>query len=387
VPRRNDFLLLSPSCFLKGLEEPCVYNTASDELYELNAQAFDFLRRCDGSRRLEELPHEADFLDYCLEEDILTLTPQAQRREFVLEPSPIPSLRYLELQITARCNLKCRHCYLGEAKRVDMSLETIVDILRQFEKMQGLRLLISGGEPMMHPDFWELNRLLPDFGLRSVLITNGTLISAEVTERLHVREVQVSLDGLRDAHDAVRGEGSFQKSLGAIRSLRERGVEVSVATMVHARNLGDFPAMDIMLRELGVREWNVDVPCPTGRLSQNQDLFLPYQGAAPFLKYGYGGGLYDSSAGYACGANLCAVLPDGRVAKCGFFSQQTVGHVGEGLRACWERIVPQRLEELECHCSFVEECRGGCRYRALMAGGIRVPDPVQCYAHGLVPGY
>jgi len=379
----NDFLVLSPACVLKRLEAPCVYNVVTDELYEANEEGFEFLALCDGSRGVADLRFEEEFVEWCLDEGILSLASGDARRTFKLEPAPAPSLRYLELQVTGRCNLKCRHCYLGKPGRDDLPLGTVLDVLDQFERMQGLRLLISGGEPLLHPDFWGLNEALPEFGFRSILLTNGTLIDSDTAERLAVHEVQVSLDGVGPSHDALRGPGTFARALAAVRSLLSLGKDVSVATMVHAGNIQDFPQLEALVSELGIREWNVDVPCAVGALAENTEFQVPYEEAAPLLEYGFGGGVHTASMGLACGAHLCAVLPSGKVAKCGFFASRPAGDIDEGLRTCWERVEHMALEELECDCEMIEDCRGGCRFRALLHKDLRAPDPVQCRLRGV----
>ena len=374
----TDYLCLTDGCFLKHLEELYVYNSSTDELYEVNQEAFEFLKLCDGSHRAGKLSFDKKFVTWCLKEGILTTAQKRRKRKFVVEAAPVPSLRYLELQITARCNLKCRHCYLGEPALIDLPQKTIVHVLEEFQKMQGLRLLLSGGEPLLHPDFWRINQVLPGFGFRSVLLTNGTLIDQAIAEKLNVPEVQVSLDGVGASHDSIRGRGSYAKSLSALRHLRRAGKQISVATMVHAKNLDDFPRLASLLRRMGIKEWNVDVPCVSGRLAEHKELQVDHQQAAPLLKYGFGGGLYSSSGDFACGAHLCTILPNGNVAKCGFFADEPVGHIDEGLRTCWERINHIRLEQLECQCDYLKECRGGCRYRASLSGSLYSRDPVQC---------
>lgn len=381
----NDYLELSPDCFLKSLEEPCVYNIETDDLYETNNEAFDFLKLCDGSRQISNLIFDKTFLDWCLKEKILVTSRQVVKRQFILQKAQTPSLRYLELQITARCNLRCRHCYLGPAKAQDLNLEQIMAIIQEFEQMQGLRLLISGGEPLLHPDFWSINDSLRGFGLRSILLSNGSLIDNIAAKRLKVHEVQISLDGIGDSHNYLRGKGSYDKAIKAIRELRSLGKDVSVATIVHAQNLGDFPKLKTLVEEMGIKEWNVDVPCCAGELCDNKEIQVPPSKAAPFLKYSFGGGLYNSSPGYACGTHLCTVTPDGKVAKCGFFSDKPVGYIKDGLRNCWGRMKHITLDELECHCQYIEECRGGCRFRASLENNIYAPDPIQCYLRGVYP--
>jgi radical SAM protein with 4Fe4S-binding SPASM domain len=378
VPYRNDYLALSPPYSLKNLEGYCVYNVATDDLYEISDTAFRFLCLCDGTRRLRDLHYEEEFLATCLSEGILVFHRSARKRNMVVADPPHPSLRYLELQITTRCNLQCKHCYLGSPVLSDLPLANIRQVIMEFAQLQGLRLILSGGEPMLHPDFWQLNEMLPDLSVRSILLSNGGLITGDTVQRLNVHEVQISLDGLEESHDYLRGDGSYQKAVGAIRTLQSLEKDVSVATMVTAKNLTEFPNLEEVITSLGVKEWNVDVPVIAGNLARHNDLQVPYWQSAPMLRYGFGGGLYASSARYTCGSHLCAVAPDGKVAKCAFFAAVPVGDITEGLRRCWERIHHIGIDELRCECDVREECRGGCRFRAQQAGDIYGPDPVQC---------
>jgi len=246
--------------------------------------------------------------------------------------------------------------------------------------MQGLRLLLSGGEPLLYPQFWRINDLLRNYDFRSVLLSNGTLITKNVAKRLQVHETQVSLDGMEEGHESLRGRGTFRKALTAIDDLHEAGIQVSVATMIHKDNLKEFDSLAGLLQSKGIKEWNVDVPCMEGRLKENESLCPSPAEAGPLLNFGFGGGMHASQESDCCGAHLCAIMPDGYVAKCGLFSQDPVGLIDEGLRVCWERIPRIRLKELTCNCSVLEECRGGCRYRAKLQEGILSPDLFQCYA-------
>ncbi len=161
-----------------------------------------------------------------------------------LKQAPEPSLRYLELQITDACNLRCRHCYIGDAGNNELSVGQVEKVLREFEEMQGLRVLITGGEPLVHSKFHEINEMLPDFFIRKVLFTNGVLLKKETLKALKVDEIQVSMDGLEPAHDRLRGNGTFKRSLEAMEHALDAGFDVSVSTMVHKYNLADFDNME-----------------------------------------------------------------------------------------------------------------------------------------------
>jgi radical SAM protein with 4Fe4S-binding SPASM domain len=248
--------------------------------------------------------------------------------------------------------------------------------------MQGLRLLITGGEPLLHREFSGMNRLLPDYAFRKVLFTNGTLVTDGLLDGLNVDELQVSVDGLEGAHDALRGKGTFGKAMECIRKALDKGFEVSVSTMVHGGNLGDFDELERTFKAIGIRDWTVDVPCREGNLRENPEFHLPPETAGRYLGYGFGDGLHGGGGGFACGLHLMAVMADGSSAKCAFYSDEPVGHVREGLSRCWQRVKHTRLEELQCDCDALEACRGGCRYRASLLGGPLEKDFYMCAFYG-----
>ena len=386
MPSENRCLILTPPSFLKHLEEPYLFSIETDELYELNLDAYQFLLRlCRGEN--PPVPEgDREFIQFCLDEGLITFSAAPAPKKVFLEPSPVPSLRYLEFQITDRCNLKCRHCYIGAGLHCDLPIENIQRVLQEFEEIHGLRLLLSGGEPLLHPQFWTLNEMLRDYSFRSVLLSNGVLISRDMARKLRVHEVQISLDGMKEGHESLRGEGTFEKCLSAIDHLQEENIRVSVATMIHRKNLGEFDSLAHLLESKHIEEWNIDVPCMEGRFKENPNLWVEPSEAGPLLNYGFGGGHHGSGENATCGAHLCAILPNGCVCKCGLFSQEPVGSIEEGLRTCWERIPRVAIKDLTCDCPELKMCKGGCRFRALQFGSLNHPDLFQCYARGVLKG-
>ena len=163
MPSASKFINLIPHAVLKHLEERYLYDTKKDELYELNESGYQFLLRICRGERPPVRDEDEEFIRFCLAENLITFSETPSQRKVVLNPSPVPSLRYIELQITNRCNLQCRHCYIGESPHQDLSRKQIQRVLDQFEEIQGLRLLLSGGEPLLHPYFWEINEILRDY--------------------------------------------------------------------------------------------------------------------------------------------------------------------------------------------------------------------------------
>jgi radical SAM protein with 4Fe4S-binding SPASM domain len=355
---------------LKWLELPSLYDIGADELYDLDEEGFVFLQECAGPDGGDPQKADAEFAEYCLSEGLLT-------RERIITARPplvrsrIPSLRYLELQITDKCNLKCRHCFVGAPQNRELTLQELRRVLDEFETMQGLRLLISGGEPLAHSRFREFNALLPDYAFRKILFSNGLLLTSEIIKSLSVDEVQLSIDGMEHGHDTLRGQGSFRKVMKALDMLSESGMTVSVATMAHTENIKEFEEMKALFFSRGIRDWTVDVPCPEGHLKENSRLCLPPEVGGPLLEYGFGGGLHGGGEGFGCGLHLAAVLAGGEICKCAFYSGSPAGNIADGLPAVWAHIGPVDLKALDCTalaCPVISECRGGCRYRAEVIG-------------------
>lgn len=375
---------LSQDAVLKWLETPSVYVIEKDELYELDDSSFELLKKCASSTGCNT--NDRVFINYCLSEGILKEEFSPLPRP-LLTKSPEPSLRYLELQITDKCNLKCKHCFLeknlSSQSFSELSVDQIKSILKQFEEMQGLRILITGGEPLVHSQFEKINECLTDFFIRKVLFTNGLLLNKKVLKCLNVNEIQISIDGLEHAHDSLRGKGTYRLAMESVKRAIDYGFEVSISTMIHSKNLGDFDKMDELFRSLGIKDWTVDVPCITGELKKHTNFHISPRTGGKYFKYGYGRGLHASTEGFGCGIHLMAVMADGKVAKCSFYGEHPVGNYKEGIKKCWKRIQPISLKDLKCNCDYLESCRGGCRFRADLLGDPLGKDLYKCGFYGI----
>jgi radical SAM protein with 4Fe4S-binding SPASM domain len=385
------FPLLAPGHILRELESPVVYNIVKDELYELDDEAFQFLKKCNGMTPFPDLlvnGKSDENINFMLDEGIINFTEGNEIKMIKSPRSPLPSLRYLLLNITNKCNLTCKHCYLPDRGKREIDPGIFEKAVQQFEEMGGLKLMISGGEPLIHSRFWELMDILPSYELNVVILSNGTLLNKTTARKLshYVHEVQVSIDGI-ESHDLLRGKGSYARSMEGISNLHKSGIPVSIATMVHKFNMDEFDAMEKLFSTMGVISWAVDVPCIVGKLCENRDFVLDLEEAAKFLHYGFGAGAHESTGYTTCGSHLCSIAPDGCVSKCGFFENEPAGDVHD-LRYAWENICKTslwRLDELECkECAVLHECKGGCRFRAKQYKGILAPDPLMCHAN--LPG-
>jgi len=384
LERAHDFCVsLTPRSAVKRLEENYIYHISRDELYEVNHEAAEMLVHCDGTRRVAELSPDPEFLRFCIQEDLLEFHQEPEPVSLVPGRSPVPSLRYLEWLVTFRCNLSCAHCYLGEPTGEEFPEDLIGPLLEEFSRMQGLRILVSGGEPTLYKHFLRLNTMVQDYPIRAVLLTNGMRLNEQLAAELNFHEVQISLDGMEQGHDTLRGRGTFRKAVAAMKAVRMAGIDLSVATMVHKGNLNEFDAMRELVTDMGAREWSIDYPCVKGRWDACPDLAVSPKEAAEKMAFAFGGSYHGTSPGWTCGRHLAAVLPSGDLCRCGLYQDRCYGSVREGLAKAWIQVEHIPIGETQCAlCPKADVCGGGCRFRA---GGLVERDEVMCRFHNITP--
>jgi Fe-coproporphyrin III synthase len=158
--------------------------------------------------------------------------------------------------VTRRCNLRCVHCY-SHSEDLTYSGEltfaegkALIDDLAEFGSPV---ILFSGGEPLIRRDILDLIRYATERGRRAVVSTNGTLITRPVAEKLKeigLSYVGISLDGLKDVHDAFRGfPGTFDRVMDAIDNCQEVGLKVGLRFTINRRNFQDIPGIFDLVEE------------------------------------------------------------------------------------------------------------------------------------------
>jgi len=298
------------------------------------------------------------------------LHPLTRRLETRVHP-----LRYLFVEITQRCNLKCLHCGsdCGSKPRPgELSTGEWLDLfayLREHAPRDRMVLVVTGGEPLCHPELGRILEGLRENGLTWGMVTNGHALSeARVSQLLAagISSITVSLDGLRESHDWLRGvEGAFDRATAGLRRLAAAGLPFfDVVTCVNPRNLHELPRVMALLRELGVPAWRLFSIFPRGRARENQGLQLSAAQLREMLGFiasarrqlaGPGFQLSFSCEGYLprsldgqvrdepyfcrAGVSIGSVLCDGAISACPNIPRSLVqGNIRtDDLMQVWER--------------------------------------------------
>ncbi|MFC1658040.1 radical SAM protein [Candidatus Omnitrophota bacterium] len=190
--------------------------------------------------------------------------------------------RYFTLQwhLTERCNWHCGHCYQEEEyTKKELPLKGLLAIFKQYLRLiryfrtlgpERTRLVLAGGEPLLREDLFlfleKIHQYKKYFFLS--MLSNGSLLSNASARRLRLLGVevfQVSLEGLEKNNDAIRGNGSFAKTLRAIEILTKAKIDVAVSLTLSKANLSDIPGLVRLCEQTGVSQLGIRRLVPMGR--------------------------------------------------------------------------------------------------------------------------
>lgn len=330
--------------------------------------------------------------------------------------------------VTGRCNMRCRHCYMGAPEgQSELPLPAMVRIVRALCDGGAASVQLTGGEPFMRGDLFELIERIAENGISVTdIYTNATLVDGAVIARIADAGIRprfhVSYDGV-GTHDIMRGvPGAEARTLSGMRALVEAGYPVIVTTSVDMNTLPALPATYDCLRALGVHAWGLGRPMAAGcakhmiRLDDErfaracEDILVRWQrdqkpltlGLEAFFSEATTPDMRHEIPAFDPGLFACEscrhhphITNEGDLMPCPCYADSAYrGQFGNLARMGWKDAWENRTLRLvmdvtkadvldanpECAaCEFLSECRTGCRVGALLAGnGLKGRDENVC---------
>lgn len=264
-----------------------------------------------------------------------------------------------QFHITDECDQRCEHCYIfAEDKKKKLNEMPLKDVLQVIDNCEDMcrtmnrrpYFYITGGDPILHQDFWEIAKALKDKQISFGILGNPFHLNEEVCRRLKdhgCKKYQLSIDGMRETHDSIRKLGSFDTTLSKISVLREAGIDVAVMSTVSGLNISEMEEVVDLVVEHKVDIFAFARYCPVGFEKDNhiepfeyRDLldrlwnkfeFYADSGTTFNLKdhlwnlYLFEKGMYKIPDGLDectmydgcnCATNHMTILPDGQVLAC-----------------------------------------------------------------------
>ena len=332
------------------------------------------------------------------------------------------SPKWIAWEITRRCNLRCVHCRSSSQLEVeghpDFSLDEAKRVLDDIRSYASPVVVLSGGEPLLRSDVFDIAAYGTGLGLRMCLATNGSLVTAETCRQITesgIRMVSLSLDGSTAAvHDDFRNQpGAFEGVMNAARLFNAHNIDFLVNSSFTKRNQDEAPKIHQLVKSLGATAWYLFMIVPTGRgeeimaelippdeyeamlnwhydMEKEEDELLVRPTCAPqyyrvvlqrakeegekfkrrTLKFSTGG-----SKGCLAGQLISMIDVDGNVLPCSYFPLPAGNIRTQSFREIWEES-PLFLEmrdfagyKDQCgRCEYLNVC-GGCRARAWAVTG------------------
>ncbi len=195
--------------------------------------------------KIRENPHYPDCLLFHYFDSISMNPPRIDNYErlaaILRMESPCSTVA---IHLTSTCNLECEHCYAPDVSMDDISLEHISGILRDLCILGRPKVVLFGGEPFLRQDLSQIVHLCKSYGLLAEVVTNGTLADRKSLEGLRdagLQDLCISIDGTKETHDKVRGSGTYNAAMTALREARLCGYNLRVNTVVRQSNKEVIP--------------------------------------------------------------------------------------------------------------------------------------------------
>jgi radical SAM protein with 4Fe4S-binding SPASM domain len=346
----------------------------------------------------------------------LPLAPHAApaRRHLPLAASarPVDGVRpiYAVWEITLACDLACRHCgsRAGRARPDELSTTQCLDLVRQMAELGVREITLIGGEAYLREDWLQIVRGIQAHGMTPTMTSGGRGIDAALAAdaaAAGLAGVSISLDGLAETHDRLRGvRGSHAHAVAALGHLRRAGIPVTVNSQINRLSMPELPELLELLASQGAHSWQIQLTVPMGRAADEPEVLLqPYDLLAlfPVLRQlaercqalgvrllpgnniGYFGPHESTLRGYmleghasSCmaGQLTLGIEADGTIKGCP--SLPTAAWAGgnihdASLRDIWERAAPLRytrdrtVDDLWGYCRdcyYADSCRAGCTW-------------------------
>lgn len=311
-------------------------------------------------------------------------------------------------EITAKCNLKCRYCSAnGGENGHEMKLPDIFKILNEIIIYKESTLFLSGGEPLLRKDIFEILYYVKERRINTVLLTNGLLLNKKIISRIKNLgiKIQIGFDSLNPTlHDFLRGrEGAFAKSLNSLKEAIYQGLEIGVAIIATKLNFKEIPCFIDEMIGRGVNWICIPRFIPCGRGAINRSLNLSIDDRIELIKSVVNNKYYKEnkiffddptqilftekgvlSKGCNAGINKLLIDPSGSVMPCPMF-RLSVGSVREtSIQQIWNKaevlnnLRSRKNIKGECrNCIYLNKC-GGCRGLAYHVTGDYLASDILC---------
>ncbi|SHK29950.1 radical SAM/SPASM domain-containing protein [Paramaledivibacter caminithermalis] len=291
--------------------------------------------------------------------------------------------------ITSKCNLRCKHCFLSNYSHEDPELLKIKNFVKDLSKKKIASIHISGGEPLMRSDLEEIIKIISANNISLLLASNGTLLTNNRIKRLinsGLLNYQISLDGHnREINDYIRGNGAFDKTIKSIKELKIKGAKIILAYTLNKINYLYFDEIIKLAENLNVDALRFELFIPLGSGKNNKSELDLDNESLKFLKKKMLSAtsnrvklifpLFNSEFGCGAGYFSCVINSDFTVSPCDMLieTQKTSPiHSVDELQDIWKNSEffqnwrNFKINDDYCNtCDYVSKCNYGCRASAL----------------------
>ena len=166
--------------------------------------------------------------------------------------------------LSTKCNLKCSHCIRNFTIKTseELSFEDTISILDNvYNNNSKTHLILTGGEPTLYPHFFSILSYASNFFNNITICSNGVYPDGVLKQIINYPKivVQISLDGSKETHDIIRGEGSFEKSMYTVKELTSHNIQTTISTTVNKSNIQSIFELGDILSNYKIKKWQIEM--------------------------------------------------------------------------------------------------------------------------------
>jgi len=182
-------------------------------------------------------------------------------------------------ELTMGCNMRCKHCGSSCADKLEgeLTTEEALKLCDDLKELDIEYITLSGGEPTIRKDWPIIAKQLSKNGIIPNIITNGWILDEALVKKAKESDINtmaISIDGLKSTHDYIRREGSFDRSIKALKLIKDGGVYPAVITTVNSVNINELEEMYELFSEIGVVTWQMQMALPMGNFVHQTEWYL-----------------------------------------------------------------------------------------------------------------
>ena len=252
----------------------------NNKYYVVNEYTYKILNSYFNDESLKEMSKKLNMNSFKLNKELKKIKKEIENIEYYEDNISLDFPLKVQWKITNRCNLHCKHCYLGNLDFYELKEEQLMKVAKMIAESNVFEVTITGGEALMVKSLHKIVAYLIKSDIKVNIFTNAILLNDfndNLEKELNYTPMDkldyfVSIDGMEKAHDLIRGKGNFDKTISNVSSIIKKGYRITTNSVLSKLNMKEIPKLYEYLYNLGVYKIQISNLIDSGSATSDMKL-------------------------------------------------------------------------------------------------------------------